>query len=172
MVRAILGLGLLVSFVGFTGCTMCCHQNYRCGPVYDQGCQCGCPSGRAGSILEGGGCQGGCQAATAGSADLSAKHGLKWGDAAGSELTGSRKTDGQSVLLKKGDAAGSERTMAAEDRIVKPAIARKPAEKTVARTNKPTKPAEPVEESADDAPETSPRQGQWTARRPDSPSPE
>ena len=41
--------------------------------------------------------------------------------------------------------------MVAEDRIVKPAITRKPAEKTVARTNKPTKPAEPVEESTDDA---------------------
>ena len=70
MVRAIFGLGLVAVFIGLAGCTMCCHCDDRCGPVYDHGCQTCCPSARAGSILEGGGRQ------AAGDTDLSANRNL------------------------------------------------------------------------------------------------
>ena len=81
MVRQFSVWGYVAVFVALVGCTMCCHTDYRCGPVYDHGCQTCCPPKRAGSILEGGG--GGC--ATCGNADLSAKRNLKPADAAGAE---------------------------------------------------------------------------------------
>jgi len=91
MVRPILGVGLVAVFVGLVGCTMCCHTDYRCGPVYDNcGRQCCCPPQRAGSILESGG-----QTAPA---DVAAKRNLK-----------------------RAGTPGSEPAVATKDRAVKPA---------------------------------------------------
>lgn len=44
---------VIVSFT-LTGCTMCCHLNDYCGPVYENGCTDCSSHHRAGSILEGG----------------------------------------------------------------------------------------------------------------------
>ncbi len=172
MVRAILGFSLLASFVGLAGCTMCCPQDYHCGPVYAPGWQTCCPSARAGSILAGPGC-GGCQTvgganvsathalkegSTAGDAELGAKHKLKWGSPADeAELSAKHNTKN----TKWDDADGSEGMVVVSDRVVKPAATPAPSEKTAARTDK------PAEKSTADADRTSVRPVGWTAHRPD-----
>ena len=108
MVRAVLGMGVLAGFLGLAGCTMCCHPNYRCGPVYENGCQSCCPTGRAGSILEGSGCQ------AAGNANATIKS-----------------------TAKRGDWSGNKQMLAAKNRSVRSASTKKPSPNdTLAQTPK------------------------------------
>ena len=106
MRRMALGLGGAVVLLAAAGCTMCCHPNDYCGPVYEGGrCQSCSLHSRAGSIL-------------AGTTEIEPSPDLAQRPAQNQTVSNAslrRQVHGDT---KPGDVPGSEQILSVTDRVV------------------------------------------------------